>query len=100
MKLRILLYLSWMQAAVATAGSLYFSEISHLPPCLLCWYQRVFMYSLVPVIAVGILRRDPGLPIYVLPLSVLGLTVAFYHSLLQWGIVPESSVPCILGVSC
>ncbi len=100
MRFQILSYVSWVQAVVAAAGSLYFSEILRLPPCLLCWYQRIFMYPLGLIIAVGILRRDKALPLYVLPLSVLGMVVALYHSLLQWGVVPESSVPCILGVSC
>lgn len=99
-KFKILAYFSWIQATIATAGSLYFSEILHLPPCSLCWYQRIFMYPLVVIIAVGILRKDKGLPTYVLPLSILGLLFAFYHSLLQWGVVAESLVPCLLGVSC
>ena len=47
-------------ATVATAGSLYLSEIAGFPPCRLCWVQRAFMYPLVPILgllAVGGLRR-------------------------------------------
>lgn len=58
------------------------------------------MYPLVVIIAVGILKKDKDLPGYVLPLSVLGMGVAFYHSLLYWGVLPESAAPCTLGVSC
>ena len=100
MKFRILTYFSWLTATVATGGSLYFSEIAHLPPCVLCWYQRILMYPLVLIIAVGILRKDKGLPFYVLPLSILGMGVALYQYLLQRGILPNSIAPCTLGVSC
>ncbi|UZM99013.1 disulfide bond formation protein B [Lysinibacillus sp. MHQ-1] len=32
----------WIVSAVATLGSLYFSEIRHYEPCKLCWIQRIF----------------------------------------------------------
>ena len=35
-----------MVAAVATGGSLFFSEIAHFVPCELCWFQRICMYPL------------------------------------------------------
>ncbi|MBI3559387.1 disulfide bond formation protein B, partial [Candidatus Gottesmanbacteria bacterium] len=44
---KFLAYFSWFVATVATAGSLYFSEIARLTPCVLCWYQRILMYPLV-----------------------------------------------------
>lgn len=93
-------YLSWIVATLATAGSLYVSEVAQLPPCVLCWYQRILMYPLMVIIAVGILRKDEGLPFYVLPLSILGTGVAFYQYLLQQGILPDSLAPCTLGISC
>lgn len=58
------------------------------------------MYPLVLIIAVGILRKDKHLPFYVLPLSILGWFVAFYHVLLQKGILPEAIAPCSIGASC
>lgn len=97
---RIVLYFSWAVAVAATSGSLFFSEVLHFTPCVLCWYQRIFMYPLVLLIAVGILRKDKGLPIYVLPLSILGMAVALYHNLLYYKILPESTAPCLLNVSC
>jgi disulfide bond formation protein DsbB len=58
------------------------------------------MYPLVLLIAVGIYRRDKDLPYYVLPLSFTGMGIAFYHVLLQKGILPEAVAPCALGASC
>lgn len=100
MKVKAALYIAWIQAFVAMAGSLYFSEILRFPPCVLCWYQRITMYPLVFIIAVGILRKDKNMPIYALPLAVIGALIAAYHNLLYWKILPESQAPCLAGVSC
>lgn len=95
-----ILYIAWLQSLVATLGSLYFSEIAQYIPCVLCWYQRILMYPLVAILAVGIIRKDKNVPYYVLPLSVLGLAIAIYHYLLQMGVIPESVAPCVAGISC
>lgn len=93
-------YIAWILSFLAMLISLYYSEIKQYPPCVLCWYQRILMYPLVLIIAVGILRKDKGFPLYVLPLSTLGMFIALYHTVLQYGIIPESVTPCALGVSC
>lgn len=95
-----LLYIALIQSLLATLGSLYYSEIKHYTPCVLCWYQRILMYPLVLIIAVGVYRKDKGLPFYVLPLSVTGMLIALYHVLLQKGILPEAIAPCTIGASC
>src|SRR3989344_8490748 len=94
------LYVVFAQALVAMLGSLFFSEVKLLPPCLLCWYQRIAMYPLVVVAAVGILRDDRKAYQYGLPLSVVGMGFAIYHNLLYYAILPESAAPCRLGISC
>ncbi|OGG11637.1 2-oxoglutarate dehydrogenase [Candidatus Gottesmanbacteria bacterium RBG_13_45_10] len=94
------LYIAFAQALVATLGSLYFSEIRHFPPCTLCWYQRITMYPLVTMLAVGIVQKDKNVPLYVLPLSLIGLVIALYQNLLSYGILPEAIAPCQIGVSC
>lgn len=97
---KISLYIAWVVSLFSTLGSLYFSEIMDLPPCLLCWYQRIFMYPLAFILFVGIWLKDTKLPYYALPLTAVGWLIAFYHTLLQWDIIPEASAPCRLGVSC
>ena len=99
MQKQTLLYLAWGAALIATAGSLYFSEIRGFPPCVLCWYQRISMYPLVAILAVGILRRDSGVATYVLPLSLTGFVISVYQNLLYYNIVPESVAPCVTGIS-
>jgi disulfide bond formation protein DsbB len=92
-------YLAFGTALVATLGSLYYSEIVGFIPCTLCWYQRILMYPLILVTLVGILTRDERLPVYVLPLSVVGLGLSTYHYLLQLGVI-ERTGACAVGVPC
>ena len=49
-------------AVLATAGSLWYSEGAHFPPCELCWYQRIAMYPLALVLVMAAVRRDAGHP--------------------------------------
>ncbi len=87
-------------SVLAMSGSLFFSEILKLPPCVLCWYQRICMYPLVFILGVSIWKKDKNLPFFVLPLSLIGTAIAIYHNLLYYKIIPESLAPCIQGVSC
>ena len=96
----LLPYGAWLIALVATAGSLFFSEVMDLPPCILCWYQRIAMYPLVLVIGVGIVTRDARWKYYALPLSLVGLAISIYHNLLYYNLIPESITPCKEGISC
>jgi disulfide bond formation protein DsbB len=95
-----LVYVAWFQAAVATFGSLFFSEIMKLPPCVLCWYQRIAMYPLVLILATSILRKDGLARVYGLPLALIGLVIAVYHNLLYYKVIPDSIKPCTSGISC
>lgn len=95
-----LLLISWVVSLLALAGSLFFSNILHFPPCLLCWYARICMYPLVIILGVGILRKDKNVSYYALPLSIIGMVITFYHNLLYYNLIPESLAPCLSGVSC
>ncbi|MBI3342270.1 disulfide bond formation protein B [Candidatus Curtissbacteria bacterium] len=77
------LYIAFVQAWFATLGSLYFSEIRHWIPCILCWYQRILMYPLIIILGVAIWRKDKNVAYYVLPMTILGASIAFYHYMLQ-----------------
>lgn len=93
-------YAAFGVALTAMLGSLFMSEILHWPPCRLCWYQRIFMYPLVFIIGIAIMRKDKSWPITTLVLAGIGWFIALYHSLLQWKILPESMAACTSGVSC
>jgi disulfide bond formation protein DsbB len=95
-----LLYGSFFIALLAMGGSLYFSEVLHQAPCVLCWYQRIAMYPIVLILLIGIRTHATDLYRYVLPLASVGLVIAFFHNLLYYGIISESLAPCTSGVSC
>ena len=95
-----ILFICWLIACISTLGSLFFSEIMQFPPCVLCWYQRIFLFPLVIIILVGLFPFDKSIVKYALPLALIGWVIAFYHNLLYYGIIPESVQPCSQGVSC
>lgn len=94
------LYLAWFVALVATAGSLFFSEVMKLPPCVLCWYQRIAMYPLVWLLAVAIVKKSSEIKTIAVPFAAIGLAISAYHNLLYYKLIPESITPCTSGVSC
>ena len=90
----------WVVASMSTLGALFFSEIMELPPCVLCWYQRVFMFPLVLLLPVGLFPFDARVVRYALPLACAGWGVALFQVLLVAGLIPESIRPCTQGVPC
>jgi disulfide bond formation protein DsbB len=95
-----ILFLCWLVVSVSVLGSLFFSYVMEFPPCVLCWYQRIFLFPLVLILAVGLFPLDKKVVKYALPLAVAGWLTAAYHNLLYVGIIPESIQPCSKGVSC
>lgn len=96
---------AWVLSLVATLGSLRYSGVGFLgldglglPPCELCWYQRILMYPLAGILGAAWLRRDARLLRLGLGFSVPGAVLALYHSLLQH--LPRLELgQCIVG-SC
>ena len=77
------LYAAWVVSLIATLGSLYFSEIRHFNPCVLCWFQRICMYPLVVILLVGFWKRDQFTRLTALPFIVCGLGVSTWHFLVR-----------------
>jgi len=90
---------AWTVALVASAGSLYLSEVVGFVPCSLCWYQRIVMYPLVLVLGVAAVRGDAGAWRYAIPLPVVGVLIAAYHVTIQWRPTLDVGV-CSAGASC
>ena len=62
------LFTAWAIAAISTLGALFLGEVMGLAPCVLCWYQRIFMFPLVLVLGAGLFPADPRAVRYALPL--------------------------------
>ncbi len=94
------LFAAWVLVTTATLGSLFFSEVMDVPVCVLCWYQRIAMYPLVLILAIGLLPYDPKVIRYAAAMAGAGWLLALYHVLLVAGIIPESAQPCVQGIPC
>lgn len=94
------LFAAWIVALAATLGALFIGEVMGQAPCVLCWYQRAFMFPLAVVLAVACARSDGGVWRYALPLAALGWLVAAFHSAQYVGLVPQAIEPCGIGPSC
>jgi len=86
------LWAAFLVAAIATGGSLFFSEIAGFTPCELCWYQRICMYPLSILTLLIAAAGDFRVARYLLPLPLVGAGVSVYHLLVENGVVGQSSV--------
>jgi disulfide bond formation protein DsbB len=94
------LWLAFLVAATAMAGSLYFSEVADYIPCTLCWYQRIAMYPLAVILLVAAIRRDHGVRWYAGPIAAVGAVISTYHYLVEWFPSMEDRGVCSASVPC
>lgn len=83
----------------AVLGSLFYSEIIGYEPCVLCWWQRVFLYPQLVLFTIATWKRDRDVFRYSAALSALAGVIALYHSYVYMG--GTSILPCTaLGGAC
>ncbi|PIQ68242.1 MAG: disulfide bond formation protein B [Candidatus Taylorbacteria bacterium CG11_big_fil_rev_8_21_14_0_20_46_11] len=96
--------LAFIVATIATLGSLTYSDILGYEPCKLCWFQRIFMYPQVLILGFAVFGKHKGsraLFDVSFVMAIVGAVIAFYHYLMQNGIVPEGSCAAIgYSASC
>ncbi len=90
------LWAAFLVSAIATGGSLFFSEIAGFVPCELCWYQRICMYPLSIITLLAALANDYRIARYLLPLPLVGACVSVYHLLVENSVVGQSSA-CLVS---
>lgn len=93
-----LLMMVFVVSTVATAGSLFFSEIMKFEPCKLCWIQRIFMYPLPILTGITIIRKDYSQNIGFLFLASIGLIFSIYHNIYK--LIPSDNVGSCGQISC
>lgn len=79
-------------------GSLYFSDIKGFEPCLLCWWQRIFIFGIALFSLMGDIRKSSLLRKEVLWFSAIGAGIAIFHNILD--IFPTGLDVCGSGASC
>lgn len=85
---RYRLYCAWVIALLGLLASLTFSELLHIDPCSLCWYQRSALFPLVWILGIAAYRDDQSVAIYVVPLALAGALLALYQLVMTaaaWG---------------
>lgn len=90
----------WATALIATAGSLYFSEIRGYIPCDLCWIQRIFMYPLVIIVGVAYAQKNVRIAVTSLIISGIGGLISLYHYGIQKLAFLSDSAPSCGQVPC
>ncbi len=105
------LVLMFIVAAAAIVGSLFFSEIAGWVPCKDCWLQRICMYPQFVILLIALWKKDRGIALYILALSIIGAGIAVDHyadqvSAAFFPVPDEAGVNILLkpcdasGVSC
>lgn len=84
------LWAAFVVAAIATGGSLFFSEVAGFVPCELCWFQRISMYPLSLLLLFLAFHADNRAARYLLPFPVVGGAVSVYHLLVENGVVKQT----------
>lgn len=94
----------WITLAFSVAGllgSLGYSEGFGFTPCKLCWFQRITLYPVVVLSALGLYKKDQKvLPDYIITLMIIGSLIGIFHLYLQF---MPNSLDCATtgqGVSC
>jgi disulfide bond formation protein DsbB len=90
------LWAAFVVAALATGGSLFFSEIAGFVPCDLCWFQRICMYPLSLLTLFAASHGDYKVARYLLPIPVIGACVSIYHLLIENQVIKEPTA-CVVS---
>jgi len=90
------LWAAFAVSAIATGGSLFFSEIAHFVPCELCWFERICLFPLSIITLLAALAADYRVARYLLPLPLAGAGVSVYHLLIEQGVVGQSTT-CLVS---
>ena len=83
-------------AAIATGGSLFFSEIAGFVPCELCWFQRICMYPLSLLLLFLAFHADNRAARYLVAFPVVGAGVSVYHLLVENKVVGQATA-CLVS---
>jgi disulfide bond formation protein DsbB len=94
------MWLTGTVALVATLGSLYLSEIVHLIPCKLCWYQRIAMYPIALIALLAAWRKDASARLYIVALAAIGGGIAIWHRAMQQWPSLDSGACAAVGPPC
>jgi disulfide bond formation protein DsbB len=79
------IFLSFLATLAALGGSLFYSEIAGFAPCVLCWWQRVFLYPQAILLFIAFIKKDQLIRLHSIVLSSIGMLISIYNVFLQFG---------------
>jgi disulfide bond formation protein DsbB len=95
---RNILLLGFLVSLGATAGSLIYSNVVGFDPCMLCWFQRIFMYPQAFLFGLALIKKDTRIVDYAILLSAVGILIGLYHYAVQFTGI--TGLPCpVVGQS-
>jgi disulfide bond formation protein DsbB len=87
-------FLAFLTMLFATTGSLFYSNVIGFEPCVLCWFQRIFIFSQVVLLLTALITKldKKFVGKIMLPLSVVGGIFSVYHFYIK--MTGNSPLPC------
>lgn len=82
----------------AVIGSFTYEYVLGYTPCMLCWYQRIAIFSLAILSFTADIRTSPLLKKQMLTIASLGFLVALFHNIIDR--FPTVGDTCGTGPSC
>jgi len=89
--------LAFIVAVVAVGSSLTYSDLFHMNPCKLCWFQRIFIFPQVLLLGIALWKHHADLITdYVIALTCFAIPISIFHYLLQMTDAPavHAFAPC------
>jgi disulfide bond formation protein DsbB len=94
------LILSFLISFFSSIFPLVYSEIIHFLPCVLCWWQRIFMFPVFFLFGTALWDKDRKVIRYTAPLLSLGFLISVYQNFFYY-FGENSNLPCdASGISC
>jgi len=94
------LVFSFLISLFASVFPLVYSEIIHFLPCVLCWWQRIFMFPTLFLFGTALWDKDRKVVRYAASLLSAGFLISAYQNFFYY-FGETSSTPCdASGVSC
>lgn len=101
MSANLALGIAWLLALIASLAVLLIGEVLGQTPCVLCWFQRSFMFPLTIILGFGLWWHDSSVSRYGILLASFGAAIASWHMAIYTGMIPQDIQPCdSVGVSC
>ena len=93
------LYIGFFGDPIANLKDMvFFDSARTIPPCDLCWYQRMLIYPIAIISTISLKLKDKKFVYYILPFSILPILVASYHVYIQE--TGSGIIPCEIGRPC